>query len=419
MEYLTTDTELTTVADAIRERAGTSAMLTYPAGFISAIQAIPAGESADWSALAVPLRAQKHIDSSIRIDTREAFQKALNLVDLVPEPYTEMSRYTSSVWYRFSTSSSGTGNLTIAARSRYTGFSFGTITGVSSRIGPAFLDTTLATNIRLNVGIKSDGTLSGVITNLSTGSYVMNAAARYSSRTLSFVYYSAVSKQMDPYSPFSDLYWTRDLDGKSIWISGSYSDITNAPRVNSQISGPWNAAPYEDVYVSGLSVIGRSFFRSKAGSICLYGTDNITQIGHYAFAECELRSAVFPACLSLESNAFASCRSLSSVSFPSCSVIGTWAFLGCTALSAVSLPACTLIGSYAFSACRTLLSLYLPGSSICILSGSAVFTNTPIAGSTASTGGVYGSIYVPLSLLNSYKAAANWSYFADRFVGVE
>jgi len=41
--YLTTDTELTSVANAIRTKGGTSAVLTYPAGFVSAIQAIPTG----------------------------------------------------------------------------------------------------------------------------------------------------------------------------------------------------------------------------------------------------------------------------------------------------------------------------------------------------------------------------------------
>ena len=42
-DYLTTDTELTNVANAIRTKGGTSAALTYPAGFVSAIQAIPTG----------------------------------------------------------------------------------------------------------------------------------------------------------------------------------------------------------------------------------------------------------------------------------------------------------------------------------------------------------------------------------------
>ena len=39
-DYLTTDTELTSIANAIRTKGGTSASLVYPTGFVSAINAI-------------------------------------------------------------------------------------------------------------------------------------------------------------------------------------------------------------------------------------------------------------------------------------------------------------------------------------------------------------------------------------------
>ena len=42
-EYLTNTTDLTSVANAIREKGGTTALLTYPDEFISAIQAISSG----------------------------------------------------------------------------------------------------------------------------------------------------------------------------------------------------------------------------------------------------------------------------------------------------------------------------------------------------------------------------------------
>ena len=42
-EYLTNDIELTSVADAIREKGGTSDPLTYPDGFASAVRAIQTG----------------------------------------------------------------------------------------------------------------------------------------------------------------------------------------------------------------------------------------------------------------------------------------------------------------------------------------------------------------------------------------
>ncbi len=42
-DYLVTDTELTSVANAIRTKGGTSANLSFPTEFISAINAIPTG----------------------------------------------------------------------------------------------------------------------------------------------------------------------------------------------------------------------------------------------------------------------------------------------------------------------------------------------------------------------------------------
>lgn len=44
-DYLTTDTELTSIANAIRTKGGTSASLTYPAGFVDAIDAIQTGST--------------------------------------------------------------------------------------------------------------------------------------------------------------------------------------------------------------------------------------------------------------------------------------------------------------------------------------------------------------------------------------
>lgn len=44
--YLVTDTDLTSVANAIRTKGGTSAALEFPFGFVSAVQAIPTGGGA-------------------------------------------------------------------------------------------------------------------------------------------------------------------------------------------------------------------------------------------------------------------------------------------------------------------------------------------------------------------------------------
>jgi hypothetical protein len=51
------------------------------------------------------------------------------------------------------------------------------------------------------------------------------------------------------------------------------------------------------------------------------------------------------------------------------------------------------------------------------LYASNAFSSTPIGGYSTSAG-TYGSIYVPTSLLTSYKNATNWTYFSSRFVGI-
>ena len=117
------------------------------------------------------------------------------------------------------------------------------------------------------------------------------------------------------------------------------------------------------------------------------------------------------------SYAFYECYSLTTASFPKVTSIGGYAFCYCGRLTTVSFPKVTTIGGYAFNRCYNLKSLYLTGSSLCKLSNSNAFTSTPIGGYSTSAG-TYGSIYVPASLLNSYKTATNWTYFSSRFVGI-
>ena len=166
---------------------------------------------------------------------------------------------------------------------------------------------------------------------------------------------------------------------------------------------------------------------TTVGNSAFYGCTSLTTanfpvctiIGNNAFTNCSsLTSVSFPACTNIGGTAFTGCFSLTEANFPVCTSIGNTAFQNCSSLTSVNFPACTSIGENAFYSCRKLLSLYLLGSSVCTLQNSNAFTSTPIAGYTTSTNGVYGSIYVPASLYNSYKTATNWSYFADRFVSI-
>lgn len=101
-----------------------------------------------------------------------------------------------------------------------------------------------------------------------------------------------------------------------------------------------------------------------------------------------------------------------------CTFIGSSAFRNCYSLTTASFPALSDICASAFLYCYNLISLYLLGSSVVRLTTYSAFNSTPIAGYTTSTGGVYGSIYVPSSLYATYITSTNWARFSSRFVSV-
>lgn len=171
-------------------------------------------------------------------------------------------------------------------------------------------------------------------------------------------------------------------------------------------------------------------------SLSYIEASNVKIIANEVFSSCmQLLSVNFPLCSSIGAYAFYYCYRLSQVSLPNCEYVGNSAFYNCTGLLEISLPKCSSIlvstfrncyslskaylpvcnnlSSYAFSGCRNLLSLILLSNSVCNLSN-YVFDSTPITGYTTHTGGIYGSVYVPESLVEAYKVAPNWSSISDR-----
>lgn len=79
-EYLTNDIELTSVADAIRAKGGTSAPLDYPSGFVSAIQAIPSGSAKEEQEKTVTITANGTVE--ITPDAGKTLSKATAIVNV-------------------------------------------------------------------------------------------------------------------------------------------------------------------------------------------------------------------------------------------------------------------------------------------------------------------------------------------------
>ena len=166
------------------------------------------------------------------------------------------------------------------------------------------------------------------------------------------------------------------------------------------------------------SYVGSSAFYS-CYSLTTVSCPVCTYIGSYAFRYCSsLVSVSFPACSYIGDYAFQNCSNLTSITFPACSYLGSGVFSSCRSLTTISLPSCSLIGNSTFASCYNLLSIYLLGSFVASLNGGSVFISTPISNYTTSTGGIYGSIYVPASLLARYKAKTYWSVYSARIVGV-
>ena len=166
-----------------------------------------------------------------------------------------------------------------------------------------------------------------------------------------------------------------------------------------------------------VETIGGYMFRSCA-ALTTASFPNATSIGTYAFYNCSaLTTANFPNVTSISSYAFGYCYSLITANFPKVITIGSNAFSHCSVLTTVSFPSVVSIFTSAFQYCYNLLSFYLLGSSVPTL-GAGVFYLTPIDGYTTSTGGVYGSIFVPSSLYNQYIVATNWSDISARIVSV-
>lgn len=114
-------------------------------------------------------------------------------------------------------------------------------------------------------------------------------------------------------------------------------------------------------------------------------------------------------------------------------VIGDQAFSGCSLLTICEVPVVTSVGSSAFSSCTALERLdftaltklpslyYLKSLRSLILRNTVMVTGpssymdlneTPIKKGT-------GYIYVPSTLVDTYKAATNWSNYANQFRALE
>ena len=119
-----------------------------------------------------------------------------------------------------------------------------------------------------------------------------------------------------------------------------------------------------------------------------------------------------PLCTSLGNYVFRDNNVLSDVSLPSLPTLSQNAFYNCVALTKISLPSVTTINQLAFNGCTNFQTLILGASRVVTLSNTNALSDTKIASGT-------GYIYVPSTLVDSYKTATNWTTYANQIRAIE
>lgn len=209
-----------------------------------------------------------------------------------------------------------------------------------------------------------------------------------------------------------------DLTSVSFIAEGAFQfcPITSiSPTVVSIATNGFNGCSIPEVNLSGLTYVGASGLRNNA-PLSIFSAPLCHTIQNNAFEYCPNLTTVYaPNCTTLGDGAFARCTSLSDVTLTSCTSLPTKAFSSCANLETISLPNCSKIGVSAFYSCKKLSAVFLTYSQYVTLSSSA-FSNTPMVKSSFI--GAWGSIYVPSSMVETYKTMQNWSLIANRITAL-
>lgn len=124
-------------------------------------------------------------------------------------------------------------------------------------------------------------------------------------------------------------------------------------------------------------------------------------------------------------NSYVSTSAITSVNLPQCKMIGFYTFKSVTNLTSVSLPNCKVLAPWAFYDCFNLSEIVLP---VCELFASGYsgpfkgFSGTLTMGASTVCkltrgpfqDGTPASIFVPASLVDSYKSAQYWSQYSNK-----
>lgn len=186
---------------------------------------------------------------------------------------------------------------------------------------------------------------------------------------------------------------------------------------------------------SRVTTVGYGMFHSNK-TITKLHLSNVETVEDYGLYYCSALSDIdLSSVKTLGSYALSRCESLGNLYLPELETAGTWCFSYFNKASTVTLPKLTRLGASAFRSsaevtkidiggnvgviegttffgCSKLEALILRSTVLITLNATNVFTSSKIAAGT-------GYIYVPSALVDSYKAATNWTALAAQFRAIE
>ena len=370
------DSDLTSVADAIRSKGGTSEALAFPAGFVSAIEAIEAGGGGGGGEVTPPTTPT---DGKTRVYIHLEYGRTSPMLGVCPKGTVTVD------W------GDGTEPDTL------TGTSTTTVKWTPTHEYTAPGDYVIALTVEGTMGFYGNG---------STNQY--SGILRYASGadTRNRAYQNAVQKVDigEGVTSISDSAFQSCSSLASITIPESVASIGNGAL--SDCSSLASITIPESV-----TFIGSYAFSNCSSLASITIPEGVTSIGNYAFNNCpSLASITIPESVTFIGNgAFQSCPSLASITIPEgVTSIGRSAFINCSSLASITIPeSVTSIGEYAFQNCYGMRYYdFTASASVPALSSTNAFNGIPSD----------CQMLIPAALYDEWSAATNWATYASYMV---
>lgn len=170
------------------------------------------------------------------------------------------------------------------------------------------------------------------------------------------------------------------------------------------------AFPSGDITLSVLPTLANAFFGNPSIQKVTATYSSPSRVpGTNLFQQSSITEFVAHNALKISMSWFLKCESLKKVTAPKSNWYDYQAFRECVNLEVVDLGTGAVNRGAVFYGCKKLQTVILRSTSVCSLGNVNNFDRSPFhpAGGTGITG--TGTLYVPASLVASYKTATNWS----------